>query len=539
MNKLKDTQDSTVVRKIANDFVTMQIAIGNLDVSKAQVLLDLMYGASGNVGSVGSPLSSKITDQVTAISAALNNSSGNALQFKQTITQLFNAVQNTTSFTTLKNALDGIQASGVTSGQSIEALKAHLMELSDVAAYKAVGALEKLGYSFSQIMVIISALNSGIDVNVKGQNPEKLVQELLPKIEAARKAMEAKTAKVTAQNNALNSNNNALEKQIKNLQLQKKQLDANITAQERMNKLLSDQERFNLTKGELENKQRMAQASGNFLEANLLQQQILSETRDYTQGKETDILRNKSADIGVKIADMQSLVNANQKVINNNTTAMNNVAGAINNMDTGKKGELSGVSALPFFKASKDESVVNRFGQDFAGLMFRNPKSGNLYTVAAGSMSYQNVFDKYTKAGYEFQGYDPEWKKNVEKGYKDGTVKGNYDFDKVKGSGFKTLGTYDKIPARALGGPTFKNQMYLVGEKGPEFFVPSQNGSVIPNNISREMMNQSSNVTNEYALNLTFNGANMNPDDVARTVMDAIKRAEKSNSVYTNRRINT
>lgn len=540
MNKLKDTQDSTAVRKIANDFVTMQIAIGNLDASKAQVLLDLMYGASGNVGSVGSPLSSKVTDQVTAISAALNNSSNNALQFKQTITQLFNAVQNTSSFAMLKNALDGIQASGVTSAQSIEALKSHLMQLSDVAGYRAVGALEKLGYSFSQIMVIISALNSGIDVNVEGKDPAKLVNELLPKIEAAKKAMEAKTAKISAQNNALNNNNNALEKQIKNLQLEKKQLDANITSQERMNKLLSDQEKFNLTKGELENKQRMAQASGNFLEANLLQQQILSETRDYTQGRETDVLRNKSADIGVKIADLQALVATNQKVISNNTTAMNNVAGAVNNLaDKKPQGELSGISNLPFSKATKDESVKNKFGMDFAGLMFQNKKTGNVYTVVSGSNNYQDVYDKYTKAGYDFKGYDAEWTKNVEKGYKDGTVKGNYDYNKVKGSGFKTLGTYDKIPTRAIGGPTFKNQMYLVGEKGPEFFVPSQNGSVIPNNISRDMMNQSGSTTNEYALNLTFNGANMDPDDVARTVMDAIKRAEKSNSVYTNRRVNT
>lgn len=34
---------------------------------------------------------------------------------------------------------------------------------------------------------------------------------------------------------------------------------------------------------------------------------------------------------------------------------------------------------------------------------------------------------------------------------------------------------------RAMGGPVQRNRTYLVGEKGPELFVPSQSGSIIPN----------------------------------------------------------
>jgi len=36
-------------------------------------------------------------------------------------------------------------------------------------------------------------------------------------------------------------------------------------------------------------------------------------------------------------------------------------------------------------------------------------------------------------------------------------------------------------PARAAGGPVTRNQPYVVGEKGPEMFVPGQNGTIIPN----------------------------------------------------------
>ncbi|WP_127076137.1 phage tail tape measure protein [Rhodomicrobium lacus] len=37
------------------------------------------------------------------------------------------------------------------------------------------------------------------------------------------------------------------------------------------------------------------------------------------------------------------------------------------------------------------------------------------------------------------------------------------------------------VPARAAGGPVLGGQAYLVGEKGPELFVPGRSGSIVPN----------------------------------------------------------
>jgi len=37
-------------------------------------------------------------------------------------------------------------------------------------------------------------------------------------------------------------------------------------------------------------------------------------------------------------------------------------------------------------------------------------------------------------------------------------------------------------PGRALGGPVTGGQQYMVGERGPELFVPNQSGSIVPNN---------------------------------------------------------
>ena len=47
---------------------------------------------------------------------------------------------------------------------------------------------------------------------------------------------------------------------------------------------------------------------------------------------------------------------------------------------------------------------------------------------------------------------------------------------------FGTFGPNYGIPQRALGGPVTAGSPYLVGERGPELFMPSRGGSIIPNN---------------------------------------------------------
>lgn len=42
--------------------------------------------------------------------------------------------------------------------------------------------------------------------------------------------------------------------------------------------------------------------------------------------------------------------------------------------------------------------------------------------------------------------------------------------------------TGNPMPRRAIGGPVQSGQPYMVGERGPEMFVPSRSGSVVPNN---------------------------------------------------------
>lgn len=59
---------------------------------------------------------------------------------------------------------------------------------------------------------------------------------------------------------------------------------------------------------------------------------------------------------------------------------------------------------------------------------------------------------------------------------------------------------------RAAGGPVAAGAAYIVGENGPEMFVPRQAGTIVPNQI-----------TNNWG-GININGSNASPQDIARAV---------------------
>jgi hypothetical protein len=68
------------------------------------------------------------------------------------------------------------------------------------------------------------------------------------------------------------------------------------------------------------------------------------------------------------------------------------------------------------------------------------------------------------------------------------------------------------IFARAAGGPVTSGQPYMVGERGPELFVPSTSGGIVPNGRSG--------ITQNITIHVNGTAA-----DVARQVSDEIMRA--------------
>lgn len=82
------------------------------------------------------------------------------------------------------------------------------------------------------------------------------------------------------------------------------------------------------------------------------------------------------------------------------------------------------------------------------------------------------------------------------------------------------------LPGRAMGGPVSANTAYVVGERGPEVFVPDVAGTIIPNGPA--MSNPGAGVGG--GINLTVNaGMGTNGAEVGRQIVDALKQYTKRN----------
>jgi hypothetical protein len=78
------------------------------------------------------------------------------------------------------------------------------------------------------------------------------------------------------------------------------------------------------------------------------------------------------------------------------------------------------------------------------------------------------------------------------------------------------------VRKRALGGPVDAGSPFLVGERGPELFVPNISGMIVPNN---ELRPSGGNV-----INLTVNaGMGTDSRQVSKQIVDALKHYQRSN----------
>lgn len=84
--------------------------------------------------------------------------------------------------------------------------------------------------------------------------------------------------------------------------------------------------------------------------------------------------------------------------------------------------------------------------------------------------------------------------------------------------------TTGSATARASGGPVESGSQYLVGEEGPEMFVPRQSGTIIPAPQTAALMGGGG----VHVGQITVHAPSGNGDDIARAVTDAIRKLERA-----------
>jgi len=96
----------------------------------------------------------------------------------------------------------------------------------------------------------------------------------------------------------------------------------------------------------------------------------------------------------------------------------------------------------------------------------------------------------------------------------------------VRGLGFRLVPNAVSTTARAVGGPVNANSPYIVGERGPELFVPTGYGKIIDNMATMATLTGGTPVAGGGGVNVTINlPPGVNGDDV----VDAIRRYERRN----------
>ena len=78
------------------------------------------------------------------------------------------------------------------------------------------------------------------------------------------------------------------------------------------------------------------------------------------------------------------------------------------------------------------------------------------------------------------------------------------------------------IPARQYGGPVSGGRPYLVGERGPELFVPSESGTIVSNGQTQAMAGKGA----VYNINVHAYG---DPAEAGRQIVKAIQEWERRN----------
>ena len=88
-----------------------------------------------------------------------------------------------------------------------------------------------------------------------------------------------------------------------------------------------------------------------------------------------------------------------------------------------------------------------------------------------------------------------------------------------------SVGAFNPLPTNfggglATGGPTRSNTAYMVGEQGPELFVPNRTGTVVPNNA---LGGATSVIVNVDAKGTSVQGNDQSGNQLGRAIAAAVQ----------------
>ena len=174
------------------------------------------------------------------------------------------------------------------------------------------------------------------------------------------------------------------------------------------------------------------------------------------------------------------------------------------------KGEIADLTSISNIAITSAEGIGNAFAQSFQGLI-----SGTMTAKEALGSFFKSVADMFLEMAAQIiakqitmiilQTILKALGATGGGGGGGGAAElgSNPNVAAYSGTGIGDIGI-GSFPMRATGGPVTSQQPYMVGERGPELFVPGSNGGVMSNNDLRSAMNSQGGSAGSPVLNMSF-----------------------------------
>jgi TP901 family phage tail tape measure protein len=414
-NPLKDVVDGLAnednpekIKKVAQAFVTTQVALGQIKPDQAQKTLDLILAASGKSSMVGSVFMNLKT-QVDAISASLNNAKNNSTALGTSMTQLIGAASNATSLEQLTLILDGIAASGISAASALSSMYYAYLQVGNLEAAGAVEILQRVsGITAKQSALVLTAITKGFKTAVNaGTNAKKLAADA-EKFLKDPKLWKTDKPGATTRDYQGEAKVGSLKKEIDLLKQKKKIIDDQIKKEQKITDELRRQNDYRQKQADLDKQIIEAKIRGNYIDAANLLQQKQSNTAEFNQANKVSGLQSQSDALQAQIDKLQASSDKVVSAVNATTSAVTNGANAVVSAIGGisfEGGDGSSKSKAVSIPTSKE--AIETYVEQKRPKMGSAPKANPIYmSSATKNIDAAAAFNKGdTKASYRFEQY--------------------------------------------------------------------------------------------------------------------------------------
>ena len=481
---LKGMSTASSVIGTIEQYAAAQVSAG-MDPAKVKDLVQVLLTYSGQtkyLAAAQEQITRKTKDLTTATSTWLSklydstgkmsilgndykSLSSNQKLYADGILQVVNNINSsTTSYESMQAQLQALGSDAVNTTSTINALAAALSNAGQAAAGSQVSSWGNMGLGVPEIAELLKLNSAGVKTNLPTplkptkENVEQYVltpgvRELVKQQQNAPVIAAQKTiALLKEQQRQMVIQNAGDSTQIKNLQLKKDLIDKQLKAQKDITAQMSAQQSFQQSQTDIENQIRLAQASGDYLKASLLQQQKASGAADYASSQTTTGLQNQSDALGLTIAGLKETAAAAKTKAANDSQAkqiadqLSAAQKALVTAQAENTNEAIATKVAAILAMLGIGSGTLPGGSKSISTPPSNPKRGDKWVDQTTGIKYTYKYSPFYK--------DDKWLNAANEAY---------------------------VPKREKGGPVSGNTPYMVGEKGPEIFTPGQSGGIIPN----------------------------------------------------------